>query len=260
MPKKKLKIYSWNVNGIRAILNKGFLEWVLSVSPDILCLQETKAFPEQVPGLERDLSGYSMCWNNPSRKGYAGVAIFTKVKPISVETDFGPETFDTEGRALILNYKDLVVINVYFPNGRSNPTRLKYKLDFYNEFLDFIGTKKDKNIIICGDFNTAHKEIDLARPKANQVYSGFLPVERKWIDKFISSGFVDTFREKETGPDHYTWWDYKTHARKRNVGWRIDYFFAKKNMLPNIKDSFILSEIKGSDHCPIGVEVNNVNL
>ncbi len=250
-----MKILSWNVNGLRAISKKGFAEWLKSESPDILCLQETKVHPEQI-NLKAILPPeYTAYWNNPNRRGYAGVAVFTKEKPVKVEADFPAGPLDTEGRALILEYKNFLLINAYFPNGRMNETRLKYKFDFNKKFLQFLGKLKNKNVIICGDVNIAHKEIDLARPKQNEMFSGFLPEERKWVDDFISAGFVDTFREFNSEGENYTYWDYTTRARERNVGWRIDYFFTSKKLLPKVKNSFIMSKVEGSDHCPIGIEI-----
>jgi exodeoxyribonuclease-3 len=250
-----MRILSWNVNGLRAVLNKGFLEWLAGESPDILCLQETKAYPDQLDPSVTSPEGYATYWNNPSRKGYAGVAVLTKKKPVSVVNDFPPKTFDTEGRILMLDFKDFILMNVYFPNGRMGPDRLDYKMDFYDRFLKFSDSLKNRNLVICGDFNTAHEEKDLARPKENEMFSGFLPSERKWMDKFVSHGYVDTFRHFNQEGGNYTYWDYKSAARKRNVGWRIDYFFVTKKFLPRIKDAFIMPEIQGSDHCPAGIEI-----
>jgi exodeoxyribonuclease-3 len=250
-----MNILSWNVNGIRSIADKGFLEWLSRESPDILCVQETKAHPEQLNGAIRSPKGYHAYWNNPKRRGYAGVAVFTKEKPASAKNDFPPASFDTEGRALILDYKDFVLMNVYFPNGSMGPDRLAYKLDFYEKFLKYLNGMKGRNIIVCGDVNTAHREIDLARPKENAMFSGFLPEERAWIDKLVSRGYVDTFRHFDPEPGQYTWWDYKTRSRERNVGWRIDYFFVNKKFLPRVKNAFIMQEVMGSDHCPVGIEV-----
>ncbi|MFC1480334.1 exodeoxyribonuclease III [Candidatus Omnitrophota bacterium] len=250
-----MRIFSWNVNGIRSVAGKGFPGWFRKESPDILCLQETKAHPEQLEQSHVIPEGYLAYWNNPERKGYAGVSVFTKAKPAIVKKDFPPGSFNTEGRTLILNFKDFILINVYFPNGGMGPLRLEYKLDFYEKLLKFVNGIKNRNIVICGDFNTAHKEKDLARPKQNEMFSGFLPEEREWMDKFVSCGYVDTFRHFNAGAGHYTWWDYKTRARQRNVGWRIDYFFVTKKMIPRVKKAFIMPDIEGSDHCPIGIEL-----
>ncbi|MFH1664993.1 MAG: exodeoxyribonuclease III [Candidatus Omnitrophota bacterium] len=249
-----MKILSWNVNGIRSAADKGFLEWLARESPDILCLQETKAHPEQLDKSLLEPEGYRTYWNHPPRRGYAGVAVYTRVKPVLVEKDLSCEDFDTEGRLLALHYKDFLLCNVYFPNGGSGPARLAYKLDFYERFLEYLKGVKNKDIVVCGDLNTAHKAIDLARPKENEMFSGFLPEEREWMDKFVSRGFVDTFRLFNAEGGNYTWWDYKTRSRERNVGWRIDYFFVNKRAVPRVKDAFILPEVTGSDHCPVGIK------
>ncbi len=252
---KELKILSWNVNGIRAVRRKGFLEWLYKESPDILCLQETKARPEQ---LDADLikpAGYHVCWNHPERKGYSGVAVFAKEKPLDIRYDFGSSGLDLEGRVIIAEYPGFTLLNIYFPNGKSGQERLDYKMAFYDVFLQYADSlkSKDKKLVICGDVNTAHREIDLARPKENSKVSGFLPKERAWIDKFIAHGYVDTFRHFDKRPNQYTWWDMKSGARARNVGWRIDYFFVSDNLLPSVTNAFILPEVMGSDHCPIGI-------
>ena len=251
-----MRILSWNVNGIRALAGKGFLEWMEKESPDILCLQETKAHAGQLEKKLVDVPGYRSFWNSPEKKGYAGVAIYTRVEPSRVDTDFVSRGFDTEGRALILRVKDVVLANVYFPNGGRSPERLAYKMDFYGKFLKFVDSLEERNIIVCGDLNTAHKEIDLARPKQNENVSGFLPVERKWVDKFVSHGYIDTFRHFNDEPGHYSWWDYKTRSRERNVGWRIDYFFVTRELLPRLKNAFMLNDVHGSDHCPVGIELD----
>ena len=252
---KKIRILSWNVNGIRAVYKKGFLDWFNKEQPDILCIQETKARSEQLPDDLLNVPGYKsyFCWGE--RKGYSGVAVYTKEEPLSVKKGFGKEKFDNEGRILILEYKDFYLLNIYFPNGKAREERLQYKMDFYDCFYDYVNKlkKKGNNVIICGDVNTAHKEIDIARPKENSKISGFLPEEREWMDKFFESGFVDTFRMFNSDPDNYTWWDMVTRARERNVGWRIDYFFVSDNMRDKVKDAFIMPDVLGSDHCPIGI-------
>ena len=257
---KETKLLSWNVNGIRAVRGKGFLEWLYGESPDILCLQETKAHPEQ---LDKDLQeprGYYVYWNHPERKGYSSVATFTKEKPLRVQNGFGVTEFDLEGRTLITEYPEFVLCNIYFPNGKKDESRLRYKMGFYDAFLQFAEAVKaeGKKLVICGDVNTAHKEIDLARPKENEKFSGFLPEERAWIDKLIAHGYVDTFRHFNKEPDQYTWWDFKSRARERNVGWRIDYFFVTENLLPAVTKAFIMPEVMGSDHCPIGIMLETV--
>ena len=251
-----MRLLCWNVNGIRAVRGKGFLEWLAEESPDIICLQETKAQPEQLDHDLREPQGYHACWNYPAeRKGYSGVAVFTREEPLDIRYGFGVAEFDTEGRTIIAEYPGFVLINIYFPNGKKDETRLKYKMDFYDVFLDFADRlkAKGKRLAICGDFNTAHREIDLARPKANENVSGFLPEERAWIDKFIAHGYVDTFRQFNEEPNQYTWWDFKSGARERNVGWRLDYFFVSDNLLPSVAEAFIMPDVTGSDHCPVGM-------
>ena len=252
-----MKLLSWNINGIRAAEKKGLFDWFKKEAPDILCLQEIKAQPEQVPPHLRNTPGYLIFWSSAERKGYSGVATFTKEKPVDVKTGFGIEKFDKEGRILITEFPMFTLFNIYFPNGKKNQERLDFKLDFYDIFLAYADNLKvkGKNIVVCGDFNTAHKEIDLARPKENENISGFLPIERAWIDTFIDHGYVDTFRHFNKEPNQYTWWDLKSRARDRNVGWRIDYFFVNKEFIHHIKKSFIMQEIMGSDHCPVGIEI-----
>ena len=254
---KEIKILSWNVNGIRAAYKKGFLNWFLKESPDILCVQEFRATEEQLPGKLINIEGYHSYFNSAEKKGSSGVAIYTKVKPENVRTGFGIDSFDREGRVQIAEYENFILFNIYYPNGGASDERLKYKLEFYNIFLKFVDKEKEKGkgIICCGDFNTAHNEIDLSRPKENSIVSGFLPIERAWLDKFISHGYQDTFRIFNKNPENYTWWDYKTRARDRNVGWRLDYFFINQEFIQNLHSAFILSEVMGSDHCPVGIEI-----
>jgi len=250
-------LISWNVNGLRAVFKKGFAQWVKKADPDILCLQETKARPEQVVKELETIKGYHTHFASAQKPGYSGVALFTKVKPLSVEQTFGVSKFDDEGRILQADYGKFILFNIYFPNGKASPERLKYKIDFYETFLVEMKKllKKDKKIVICGDVNTAHKEIDLARPKENSKVSGFLPQEREWIDRFLELGFLDTLRMFDQSPGRYTWWDMVSRARDRNVGWRIDYFYASENLRKNIKKAYIMPEVMGSDHCPIGLEL-----
>jgi len=252
-----MKILSWNVNGIRAADKKGLFDWFKKESTDILCLQEIKAIPEQFPPHLKSTPGYHIYINSAERKGYSGVATFTKEKPMDVKNGFGIEALDNEGRTLITEFPNFTLFNIYFPNGKKNQERLDYKLNFYDTFLAYADNlkAKGKNIVVCGDFNTAHEEIDLSHPKANENRSGFLPIERAWIDTFIDHGYVDTFRHFNKEPNQYSWWDMKTRARDRNVGWRIDYFFANKEILPKIKKAFIMPDVMGSDHCPVGIEI-----
>jgi exodeoxyribonuclease III len=252
---KELKLFSWNVNGIRAVNNKGFLDWFKKESPDILCLQETKARPEQ---LDEDLTvqpGYNVYWNYPEKKGYAGVAVYAREKPQDVKYSLGGSAFDIEGRVIEVDYKAFILMNIYFPNGGRGNTRVPYKMEFYDLFLNYVDSlvKAGRKLVICGDVNTAHKEIDLARPKENVKNTGFLPEERAWMDKLEAHGYVDTFRHFHKESAQYTFWDMKTGARERNVGWRIDYFFVSKNLLSDVTSSFIQPDVTGSDHCPIGM-------
>ena len=254
---KEMEILSWNVNGIRAAEKKGFLDWLRQMSPGILCLQETKAqLGELSQELQRPPSYYAY-WNFPERKGYSGVVTFTKERPIKVENGFGIKKFDMEGRVTITQYPDFTLFNVYFPNGKMSEERLKYKMDFYDVFLDFVDSIKARGekLIICGDFNTAHKAIDLARPKENENVSGFLLKERAWMDRFVAHGFIDTFRHFNKEPKHYTWWSLRTRARERNIGWRLDYFFVTGNLLGSVTKASILSDVIGSDHCPVGIRL-----
>jgi exodeoxyribonuclease-3 len=257
MPKKNLRLLSWNVNGIRAIYKKGFLDWFKKVNPDVLCLQETKAHPDQLVEELKNVDGYESYFSSAEKKGYSGVVTYTKLKPKNVQQGLGLKKFDSEGRFIITEFKEFILFNIYFPNGKASAVRLKYKMDFYDAFLKHCKKllKQNKKVVICGDVNTAHKEIDLARPKENSKVSGFLPEEREWMDKFLSVGFVDTFRIFNNEPENYTWWDMITRARERNVGWRIDYFYASENLKDNIKSATIHSSVMGSDHCPIELEL-----
>lgn len=252
--KKQYKLLSWNVNGIRAAQKKGFLEWLQKEHPFLLAVQETKALPEQLGKELLEPLGYHVVCNSAQRKGYSGVAVFSKEKPLNVVCGFGMEKFDVEGRVLQVEFEKFILFGIYFPNGGMNEDRLNYKIDFYREFFNCIKNLKTKKpIIVCGDLNTAHREIDLARPKENSNNSGFLLQERVLLDEFIDMGYIDTFREFELGGGHYSWWDYKTKARERDVGWRIDYFFMDKKSCKYLKDAFILKQVYGSDHCPVGV-------
>jgi exodeoxyribonuclease-3 len=254
---RKLRILSWNVNGLRAVYRKGFLDWLQKEKPDILCIQETKATQEQLPSDLRNIQSYHTYYSSAERKGYSGVALFTKAKPISIDNGLRIKRFDSEGRIQIADYGSFILLNIYFPNGKASKERLHFKMDFYNAFLDYADKfkRKGKRLVICGDVNTAHKEIDLARPKENEKVSGFLPQEQAWIDKLINHGYIDTFRIFNHDPGQYTWWDLKTKARERNVGWRIDYFFVSDNLIKNVKRSYILADVMGSDHCPIGIDI-----
>jgi exodeoxyribonuclease III len=254
-----MKIVSWNVNGLRAVAKKPDWTDFLALAPEIFTLQETKAEESQIPEEVRTIEGHQSYFSSSKmRKGYSGVALYSKIEPHTVEYGMGIPTFDDEGRTIIGYFKDFVLLNVYFPNGGGGPERLRYKLDFYDAFLAHIEKlrKSGLPIIFCGDVNTAHEEIDLARPKENESNTGFLPEERAWLDEVIAHGYIDVFRHFYPDKEHsYTYWDMKTRARDRNVGWRIDYFFVSPDMLPRLKSAAILNDIYGSDHCPILVEL-----
>ncbi len=253
-----IKLISWNVNGIRAISKKGFPEWLEQEKPDILCLQETKIDAAQLTTELREKKHYKSYFTHAEKKGYSGVAIYSRIEPKQVTEGLGIERFDREGRVLKADFGDFILFNIYFPNGKASPERLQYKLDFYQAFYDeankLIG--QGKKVIVTGDFNTAHKAIDLARPKDNENVSGFLPIEREWLDKYIAAGFEDTFRLFNSDPHHYSWWHMVTNARARNVGWRIDYFYATSNLKNLLKHATIEPNIMGSDHCPITLSLS----
>ena len=250
-----MKIISWNVNGLRAIMNKNFLDYIKSEQPDILCIQETKLQEEQIPEELAELAEYQQYWSFAEKKGYSGTAIFSRSKPLSIET--GLDDDDPEGRTIFADYGEFVLINCYFPNGKMSDERLAFKLQFYDKMLDKMDSivKSGKNIIVCGDYNTAHKEIDLKNPKANEKESGFLPIERAWLDKLVEHNYVDTFRYFDPGQDQYSWWSYRFGARKRNAGWRIDYFWVNDKFIDKLSSAFIQQSIMGSDHCPVGIEI-----
>jgi exodeoxyribonuclease-3 len=263
--KKQTSIISWNVNGIRAIYKKGAFNALMQYNTDFVCIQETKAHVDQLPAELIRPEGYCSFFDHAkTRKGYSGVAIYMKEnlpKPKKVEYGFGVESMDQEGRMISLIFDNWALINCYFPNGGGEPERLQYKLDFYKEFLKYCKklTNKGLNVIFCGDVNAAHNEIDLARPKQNLKSIGFLPEERLCIDNFIKADYLDVFRELNPNKvDAYTWWDMKTFSRERNVGWRIDYFFASKSLMNDVKSCTIDSDFLGSDHCPIKIVVDNL--
>jgi len=253
-----LKFLSWNVNGARAAAKKGALDWLLLQDAAICALQETKARREQLPPEIAAPPGWFAYWNAAERPGYSGTAVFAREEPLSVRYGFGEPEFDGEGRMTALEYPRFHFLNFYFPNGGSGPERLDFKLRFYAKFLEHAGglLASGKTVIVCGDVNTAHTELDLARPKENEAVSGFLPQERQWLDKFFAAGFADTFRVFNKDGGHYTWWDMKTRARERNSGWRLDYFLIDKPSLPKLKDAFILADAQGSDHCPVGITMD----
>jgi len=253
-----VKLLSWNVNGFRAVAGKTFYGWLRDSEADVVCLQETKLWPEQLTEKELHPDGYTGVWNwHATRKGYSGVAMLFRAAPLSTSFGLPDARFRGEGRLVLLEYERFYLCNVYFPNGQRGGERLRFKLGYYEAFLDYARElRKDKPLVVCGDFNTAHKETDLARPAANAHTSGFLPEEREWMDRFAAEGFVDTFRLFEAGNGHYTWWSYFTKARERNVGWRIDYFFVSEELRHAVRRAWIEPHVLGSDHCPVGLELD----
>jgi exodeoxyribonuclease-3 len=249
-----MRIVSWNVNGLRAALNKGFMDFFQTVDADIFCLQETKMQPGQA---EIDLPGYVEYWNSALKKGYSGTAIFAKKEPIAVTMDIGKEEHDREGRVITLEYDNFYLVNTYAPNSQRGLVRLDYRMTWQDDFLAYLRIlDQRKPVVICGDMNVAHKEIDLKNPKSNVNNAGFTPQERTKMTELLEAGFVDTFRylypHKEGA---YTWWSYFSKAREKNVGWRIDYFLVSERIKEQIQDALIYSEIMGSDHCPVGLEI-----
>jgi exodeoxyribonuclease-3 len=252
-----IELISWNVNGIRAVANKEALKWIDERQPDILCLQEIKALPEQMPEDLFSLDYSDVAINSAKRKGYSGTATYSLINPLKTDNRLDID-LDEEGRIIEQHFDDFVLFNVYFPNGQKDEERLEYKLNFYDNFLAYCDSLRDegKSVVICGDVNTAHREIDLKNPKSNEKTSGFLPVERAWIDKLIDHGYIDTFRYVHGDvEDEYSWWSYRFSARTKNVGWRIDYFFISDDLAEYLEDAFILQEIAGSDHCPVGIRL-----
>ena len=251
-----MKILSYNVNGIRAALNKGFADWLKAAAPDILCLQETKAMAEQLDTQILEDLGYHHHWHSAQKKGYSGVAILTKTKPLHVQEGTGIDHMDFEGRVIRADFENVSVISIYIPSG-TNIDRLDYKFKFMDDFQNYIDSLKKEypQLVICGDYNICHRAIDIHDPVRNKNVSGFLPEEREWIDAFMSSGFVDSFRHLNTDPHQYSWWSYRANARNNNKGWRIDYNLVSENLKENIKRAYLLPDAKHSDHCPVGVEL-----
>ncbi|MFA5386542.1 MAG: exodeoxyribonuclease III [Candidatus Paceibacterota bacterium] len=250
-----MKIISWNVNGLRSVHKKGFLNWFKRTNADIVCLQEIKIQEDKIPQELLSPDKYHSYFNFAEKRGYSGVACYVKKIPLKVEYKLGIKRFDKEGRFLSLEYPEFTLINFYLPHGGRQKENLVYKLEVYDKLIKYLGTLKNKKVILIGDFNIAHQEIDLARPKQNQKNIMFTPEERKQIGRIIDLGFIDTFREFHKDGGNYTWWPYMANARERNLGWRIDYSFTSKNLTPEIKDVYILKKVYGSDHCPIGLEV-----
>ncbi|WP_185861451.1 exodeoxyribonuclease III [Blattabacterium cuenoti] len=252
-----MKIISYNINGIRSGIRKGLSDWIKKNKPDILCLQEIKAFPEQINTSIFDCLGYNHYWFPAKKKGYSGVAILCKKKPIHVEYGIGLNSVDEEGRVLRIDLKNMSVISLYIPSGNNMMKRLNFKFFFMKKFFLHIKKIKKKlnNLIICGDYNICHHEIDIYDPIRNQKLSGFLPQERKWMTHFINLGFIDSFRSLVKEPHHYSWWNYRYNAKKNNKGWRIDYAMVSNSLKKEIKNAYLMPEIQYSDHCPVALEI-----
>jgi exodeoxyribonuclease-3 len=250
-----VKLISWNVNGLRSVLRKTFLDYIAAEQPDILCLQETKCRPDDVEQLWP--ATYTTYWNCAVKKGYSGVAIFTKTRPLNVVPHIAIPEHDQEGRVLMAEFADFYLINVYVPNSKRDLSRLPYRQNWDRDFLAYLkNLEKTKPVVFCGDLNVAHTELDLANPKANVRNHGFTVEERAGFDAFVNAGFIDTFREFEKGGGHYSWWSVMSGARKRNIGWRLDYFLISQSLRPKLKRAFIQNKIEGSDHCPVGIELD----
>ncbi|MEJ2155828.1 MAG: exodeoxyribonuclease III [Desulfobacteraceae bacterium] len=258
MAKKRIKLYSWNVNGLRAAIKKDFFASVQSLDADVLGLQETKIQEDQLTDEMREIPGYTSYFSHASvKKGYSGVAAYSRIAPKQVQYGMGIERYDAEGRIIELDFGDFIFFNIYFPNGQMSDERLQYKLDFYDDFFAYTGKLREegRSLVICGDYNTAHNEIDLKNPKANEKRSGFLRIERDWLDRIVADGYVDTFRTLYPQEVKYSWWTYRFKARERNAGWRIDYFFVTPDIMDKgwVRDAVIENGIFGSDHCPVGL-------
>jgi exodeoxyribonuclease-3 len=253
-----MKIITYNLNGIRAAMSKGLIDWISQASPDVLCVQEIKANPDQVGVFEFEELGYHHYWYPAQKKGYSGVAIFTKQKPKHIEYGCGIKEYDDEGRILRIDFEEFSVMSVYHPSGSSGDLRQAFKMEWLEAFLNYINQLKATypNLVICGDFNICHKAIDIHNPKSNANTSGFLPEEREWMEQFINSGFVDSFRYFNQEPHQYSWWSYRAGSRAKNLGWRIDYNFVTDNLKNRISRSVILPSAIHSDHCPVLLEMS----
>lgn len=254
-----IKLMSWNVNGIRSCARGGFYDWFEDQKADVICVQEIKAHPEQLEDHRRNPFRYHSFWNPAKKPGYSGVAVFSKREPLDVRYGIGKRDIDQEGRVLAVEFKSFTVINSYWPNSQRDHSRLPFKLKFCAEFLKFCERERarGKTLLICGDLNIAHQEIDLRNPRSNKKNAGFLPEEREWFGKFLKAGYVDTFREFEPGPGHYTWWSYRPTVRERNIGWRLDYFLSDADSKKRLKSARHQTAVMGSDHCPVELVVRN---
>jgi exodeoxyribonuclease-3 len=253
-----MRLVSWNVNGIRAVIGKGFWDWLRADAPDVLCLQETRIHTDQLTGDMLDPPDYHSYWVSAERKGYSGVATFARREPSAVRVGFGQSRHDVEGRVLITEHPGFTLVNAYFPSGQRGHERVAYKLDFYDALLAYCMDlrKEGHQLVVCGDFNTAHQKADLARPAQNKKTSGFLPEEREALSRWLESGFVDSFRALHPEEEAYTWWTYRFDARARNVGWRLDYFLVAETLMPFVDDARILDDVTGSDHCPVELRLD----
>ncbi len=254
-----ITLFSWNVNGLRAAARKGFLDWLYEARPVVLGIQETKCRPEQLDPQVRQPEGYYSYWASAERKGYSGVALYTRIEPKDVQIGLGIDAYDREGRTIVAEFEEFLLINAYFPNGSRDHSRVPFKMAYKRDFLDICNQyrQQGKSIIFCGDVNTAHNEIDLARPRQNRNTTGFLRQERDWIDEIVAQGYIDTYRDlypEKTGA--YSWWSYIGGARSRNVGWRLDFFFVSDGLRPYVVDAAIHADIEGSDHCPVSLTLD----
>ena len=255
---KNIKLISWNVNGIRAVEKKGFIEEMLNMDADIVCLQETKAQEDQLSDELKNIPGYKSWWHSAEKKGYSSVAIYSRLEPVAIHVGIGDERFDSEGRVITAEFEDFYITNCYFPNAQKELARIDYRLAFGDTLIEKLNNDfNDKTRLICGDYNVAHKPIDLARPKANEGNPGYSQEERDWMDKFIDLGYTDTFRMFNQDPDEYSWWSYRAGARGKNIGWRIDYFCVNSESEGHIVDAGIMQEVMGSDHCPVNVTIKS---
>lgn len=257
--KQPTKLVSWNVNGIRAAERSGFSKWFENEKADVVCLQEIKARPEQLDGFLINPLGYHSVWNPAEKPGYSGTVIYTKFEPLEVKLGLGDSEIDSEGRVITAQFKEFTLVNAYFPNSQREGVRLPFKLKFCEKMLKHLNkiTKAGQNVLLCGDYNIAHRAIDLKNPKSNEKNAGFLPEERSWMDSFLESGYIDTFRNFNPNPGHYTWWSYRPGVRERNIGWRIDYFCANEDFRDRLKDVTHESQVMGSDHCPVSLRLHD---
>jgi exodeoxyribonuclease-3 len=252
-----MKLVTWNVNGIRSVYGKGFTDYLATEKPDVICLQEVKCATDELSDEIQRPRGYRGYWHAAEKKGYSGVALYSRKEPLAITGGMGDPEIDREGRVLVAEFTDFVLVNAYFPNSQRSHQRLPYKLEFCNKMLAFMESwrARGKGVVVCGDYNIAHQEIDLRNPKSNMKNAGFLPEERAWMDKLVGAGYVDTFRHFNKEPGHYTWWSYRPGVREKNIGWRLDHFFANREMSDRLKAAHHRPEVKGSDHCPVVLEL-----